>query len=84
MAKIFLEVHVPGNDKTYEFSVDNSMTIAKVKDQVMDQITELENRELFLDRQKTLFCCVNLNGMLRGSDTLSEVNVKSGYKLILL
>lgn len=84
MAKIFIEVVVPGNAKTYEFAMDNGITIERVKEMVIDQITETENIELYPDRKKSLFCSVELKGMLRGVDTLAEVGIKSGYKLILI
>jgi len=84
MAKIFIEVVVPGNAKTYEFAMDNAITIERAKDLVIDQITEIENMELYPDRRKALFCSVDLKGMLRGVDTLAGVGIKSGYKLILI
>lgn len=84
MSKIYLEVQVPGNAKTYEFAADNVMTVGKVKKQIIKQITAVENRDIFADNADVLFCSTNLEGLLQDHEILSEVGVKSGDSIILL
>ena len=39
MSKIYLEVVVPGNAKTYDFSADSMMSVRRVKNDIISQIT---------------------------------------------
>lgn len=84
MSKIYLEVQVPGNAKTYDFSADSLMTVRRVKKDLIEQISALENREIFSNPNEVLFCSANLEGLLQDSEILGEVGVKSGDKIMLL
>ena len=84
MSKIYLEVQVPGNAKTYEFAADSAMTVGKVKNQIIKQVAAVENRDIFPDKNAVLFCSVDLEGLLQDSEILGEVGVRSGGKIILL
>lgn len=84
MSKIYLEVQVPGNDKTYEFAADSIMTVGTVKRQMIDQIAALENRSIFPDRDAVLFCSIDLEGLLQDGEVLGSVGVASGGKIMLL
>lgn len=84
MSRIYLEVQVPGNAKTYEFSADNIMTVGKVKKQFIGQISAVENREIFADPNQVLFCSKGLEGLLQDHEVLGDIGVKSGDTIILL
>lgn len=84
MSKIYLEVQVPGNAKTYEFAADSIMTVGTVKRQMIDQIAALENRSIFPDRDAVLFCSIDLEGLLQDGEVLGSVCVASGGKIMLL
>ena len=84
MSKIYLEVQVPGNAKTYEFIADSAMTVGKVKKQFIAQISAVENRLIFADAAEVLFCSCRLEGLLQEHELLSEVGVSSGDTIILL
>jgi len=84
MSKIYLDVHVPGIAKTYEFAVDNAMTVGKVKRQFTSQITAVEGRQVFADNNKVLFCSQTLEGLLQDSEYLGEVGVTGGDTIILI
>ncbi|MDL2217506.1 hypothetical protein LJC27_02495 [Christensenellaceae bacterium OttesenSCG-928-M15] len=84
MSKIYLEVHVPGNAKTYDFAADSVMSVRRVKKDMIAAITAVENRELFAKPEEVLFCSANLEGLLQDSEILGEIGVKSGDKIILL
>lgn len=84
MSKIYLEVQVPGNAKTYEFSADSVMTVGKVKKQFVSQISAVEGRNIFTDMSQVLFCSKALEGLLQDSEILEEVGIKSGDTIILL
>ena len=84
MSKIYLEVQVPGNAKTYDFAADNVMTVRRVKRDFIKQIMQAENREIFPNPDEVLFCSSNLEGLLQDSEIIGEVGVKSGDKIMLL
>lgn len=84
MSKIYLEVQVPGNAKSYEFAADSLMTVGKVKNQMISQIAAVENREIFPDKDAVLFCSVELQGLLQDHEVLCDVGVGSGCRIILL
>ena len=84
MSKIYLDVQVPGIARTYEFAADNVMPVGKVKKQFVSQISAVEGREIFAAPGQVLFCSQSLEGLLRDSEILGEVGVKSGDTVILL
>ncbi len=84
MAKIFLDVQVPGSAKTYEFSVDNNLSVGKVKGDFVKQISLVEGRDIFNDLSQVLFCSKDLGGLLSNDEVLSAVDVKSGDTIILI
>lgn len=84
MSKIYLEVRVPGAAKTYEFTADSAMTVKKVKKQFVEQISAVENREVFVNTDQVLFCSVRLEGLLQDHEILGGVGVTSGDTIILL
>lgn len=84
MSKIYLDVQVPGNAKTYEFAADNVMTVGKVKKQFVAQISAVEGREIFSNPGQVLFCSKGLEGLLQDGEILAEVGVVSGDTIVLI
>lgn len=84
MSKIFLDVQVPGLARTYEFAADSVMTVGKVKQQFIRQISAVEGREIFPNPAQVLFCSQALEGLLQDGEYLEEVGVESGDTMILL
>jgi hypothetical protein len=84
VSKIYLDVQVPGTARTYEFAADSVMTVGRVKRQFISQISAAEGREVFADKDQTLFCSRALEGLLQDHEILGEVGVESGDTVILL
>jgi hypothetical protein len=84
MSKIYLDVQAPGVARTYEFTADSVMTVGRVKNQFISQISAVEGREIFADASSILFCSQALEGLLEDNEILGEVGVKSGDTIILL
>jgi len=84
MSKIFLETEVPGIAKTYEFSADSVMTVGTVKKEMIEQISAVENMTVFPDPDKVLVCSINMEGLLQDSDTLGNIGVNSGDRIMLI
>lgn len=84
MSKIYLEVQVPGNAKTYEFAADNVLSVGKVKRQFIGQISLVENRNIFPNPDEVLFCSRQLEGLLQDQEILGEVGIVGGDTIILI
>ena len=84
MSKIYLDVQVPGVARTYEFAADSIMTVGKVKNEFISQISSVEGREVFAEPSQVLFCSRSLEGLLQDNETLGEIGVVSGDTIILL
>ena len=84
MSKLFLEVQLPSIAKTYEFSADSSMTVGRLKAQIISQITTVENDAVFPDPASVLFCSLELGGLLQDQEVLGQVGVRSGDRIMLL
>ncbi len=84
MSKIFLETKVPGIAKTYEFSADSVMTVGTVKKAMIEQISAVENREVFPAPENVLVCSIDMEGLLQDNETLKNIGVKSGGQIMLI
>jgi hypothetical protein len=84
MSKIFLEARVPSIAKTYEFMADSVMTVGNVKKAMIQQISDVENLNIFPDPDKVLFCSIDMNGLLQDNETLGSIGVKSGGSIMLI
>jgi len=82
--KIYVDVKTPGNGKTYEFQLDNVMTVGQVKVKMIDEITEIESGNITLDPKKAILSNLSTSKRLSDSDLLTDAGVKSGQSLLLL
>lgn len=84
MAKIDIEVKIPGNAKTYEFRLDDTMTIGQAKKQMMNQITEMEGYNFFPSMNDMVFCSVDLEGILQDGETFRSLGLKNASRVVLV
>lgn len=84
MSKIYLDVQAPGVARTYEFAADSMMTVGRVKNQFISQISAVEGRNIFAEPSQVLFCSQALEGLLQDSEILGEIGITSGDTIILL
>jgi len=83
MAKIFVDVYTPGNGKTYEFQMNDSITVLEAKGRMVEEILQIEESSMSFHEQ-TQLCDLNLGVALPDNVPLSTANVKSGDKLLLV
>ena len=84
MAKIFVDVHTPGNGKIYEFQLDSTLTVGQLKTAIIEEISEMEKGNITLNPEKTILCNINSRVRLVDSENLRVAGVKSGQSLLLL
>ena len=83
MTKIFLDVFTPGNGKTYEFQLDDRLTVQAAKNRMAEEILRLEERGMNFGAQ-TLLCDLMTNTILPDNAALSGAGVRSGHRLLLV
>jgi len=84
MTKLFVDVFLPGNGKTYEFQLDGSMLIGQATARIINNICEVENNTVAIDPNTAILSDMNLSKLLNAGTTLRAAGVKSGHKLILV
>ncbi len=84
MSKIIIEVDSIGNGKNYEFSIDNNMLINLVKENIVEQIVEVEKENIYFDLDNTILCDVVNGKKLNDKSTLYQENIVSGSRLIIV
>ena len=81
--KILAEVITPGNGKTYEFVLDDKLTVGAAKEKIMEQINAFENEGIKFNNQASLYS-VSSKNLLPDNRNLRKAGFTSGQKLILL
>ena len=84
MSKIHLEIEIPGNAKIYEFMLDDRMKIGTAKQQIMQQIAELEGHDLFAGQDNIVFGFVEQEGLIQDHETFREVGIKNGSRMVMV
>lgn len=80
--KILAEVMTPGNGKTYEFVLDDKLTVGAVKEKIIEEIVAFENGFIEFDDEAALYS-ETLYSRLPDSRNLRKAGFHSGEKLIL-
>jgi len=83
MAKISVDVFTPGNGKSYEFQLDDSIDVQTAKTRMVDEILQLEERGMSF-HSFVMLCDATTKRALPDNLPLSATDVKSGHKLLLV
>jgi hypothetical protein len=83
MAKIIIDVFTPGNGKTYEIQLSDSITVENAKTLMAEEILQIEESSMSF-HELTQLCDLTSGTVLPNNAPLSAVNVKSGNKLLLV
>lgn len=81
---IHIEIKTPGNGKSYEYKIDDAISVAELITQLHAQIIEFEANSISFDKKQPLLCNSSSQYPLNPEHTLYEENVVSGNKLFLL
>ena len=81
--KILAEVITPGNGKTYDFVLDDKLTVGAAKEKIIEQINAFENDGIMFGEQVSLYSATSQT-VLPDHRNLRKAGFTSGQKLILL
>lgn len=84
MSRIYVDVYTPGNGNTYEFQLDDRLSVCDCTAQMIAEIRELENNSIPLEAGRTVLFHSASRLPLADGDTLRGANVRSGARLLLL
>ena len=81
--KILIEVITPGNGKTYELMIDDTLTVGVTKEKIIEQIISFENGNIAFDNNVALFSPVTRTP-LSDYRNLRLAGIKGGQSIYLL
>jgi len=81
--RLIVEVITPGNGKTYEILLDDTLTVGTAKEKIIEQIISFENENIAFDDNVALFSST-ARSPLPDFKNLRAAGVKGGQSLLLL
>jgi len=81
--RVIIEVVTPGNGKTYEMMLDDTLTVGVVKEKIIEQIVAFENGNIAFDENVAIFSPVT-HTLLPDYRNLRAAGVKGGQSVFLL
>lgn len=81
---IFIDIHVPALNMTYDFSVDENLPIRSVITYMKERILEREQCESEGDPKGLILCDLERKLILKDNNTLAEYGIENGAELMLL
>ncbi len=81
---VLVDVFVPSVDKTYNFNLNESVSIESLILEITEMIEQKERTKLVGDKKKLNLYNVNKTMILPVSNTLSDCYVTSGTRLMLV
>jgi len=81
--KILVEVKTPGNGKTYEFMLDDKLTVGAAKEKIIEEIQTYENNCISFDCGASLFS-PTMRERLLDHRNLRKTGIRGGQTVFLL
>ena len=81
---VLVEIYVECVDKSYDFRLDNKAIIKDVIDEIIIVVSQKEDIELNIDKEKVTLSIVSKKIIMNKSLTLDDYNVVQGMKLMLV
>lgn len=84
MRMILVDVFVPSVDKTYDFQLNEVVSVGAIVEEISEMIEQKEHSKIVGDTSKLLLCDKDTQKVLDKSCSLSECGVTTGRSLILV
>jgi hypothetical protein len=81
--RINIEVITPGNGKTYELMLDDTLTVGAIKEKIIEQIVAFENGNIAFDENAAIFSPATRTP-LPSHKNLRIAGIKGGQSVYLL
>lgn len=83
MDKVLVEVYCPINNKNYDVYIPKTLVVYDVKILLAKLIENVSNSQYFYENQ-VLLCDYESGKIIGDNLTFDELNIKNGYKLLLI
>jgi len=81
--RMIIDVVTPGNGKTYELMLDDTLTVGAAKEKIIEQISAFENGNIGFDESSSLYLTAS-QSCLPDHRNIRKAGVRSGQSLLLL
>jgi len=81
---VTVEVHFPALNRSYEFSLSETMPISVLIDEMAEMISQSERLPQAENKASFILCDATENKILKSSETLAQYGIKTAAKLILV
>ena len=81
--KILIDVITPGNGKSYEFMLDDKLSVGAAKEKIIEEIQSFENNYIAFDCGASLFSPA-MREKLPDYRNLRKAGLRGGQTVILL
>lgn len=81
---ILVDIYVPSVDKTYDFQLNEQISIATVVEEISEMIGQKEHSKISGDIKDLVLCTYETGAILNKTLTLEETGVITGQKLLLV
>lgn len=81
---VLVDIYVPSVDKTYNFSLNETVEISSVISEITEMVEQKERVSLIGERSGTRLYSVYSSSVLPECNSLAECGIKNGTGLILV
>lgn len=81
---ILVDVYIPSVDQTYDFNIDENVTVASVIEEIASMVSQKEQCILRGDPVSLVLCSPALLTLLPPEKTLKQCGIDTGHPLILV
>lgn len=81
---ILVDIYVPSLGETFDFRVDETVTITNVVQEISEMLVSKYRSELNKDPSQFMLCAVENAIIMNNNTTLSENNITNGSKLLMV
>ncbi len=81
---ILVDIYVPSVGNTYDFQVDETAKVQTLVEEIAEMVGQKEHCSIVGDLESLMLCTYQTKQILPKNITLSEANITTGQRLLLL
>lgn len=81
---ILVDIYIPSLDKSYDFQVDENVSVENLTMEISEMIGNETKSEKFDENEDFMLCSLDQNKVLKKYNTLKDCGMKNGSRLMLV
>ncbi|MGN0621786.1 MAG: hypothetical protein ACI4I9_07955 [Porcipelethomonas sp.] len=81
---IIVEVFVSAVDKSYDFKLNENVPSVLLAEEICEMVCRKEQCRIQGNTEDLLLCCINSKQVIPSEKSLSDMNIHTGEKLVLI